>query len=456
MMRSDSLDAEIVERFLRSQRFRDRETRRIYGHILRAFERFVADRSTGALLPVSVLRQWLRERRQNWPLHMVCHRARLIERFLEWTQAKGVISTNPFAELHRHYGPWTRPIVRALVSEDTEVALEELRPLPRFGSFLGTLMSELVTNMRSLGYRYNVNEGMLLRFDRFLQGRVELASEPLYRLIAVWSESQPTPNHLCEAQKVARLISKAMHRLDPTVAILTIDAKVQQRIYQHQQRQPHVYTDEEIQRLLRAARSFPSPRAPLRPLSLYTMVVLAYCSGLRVGEIVALSLGDVNLQDGTVEIRETKFFKHRRLPVADSVKAALVHYLTVRSEAGAPTGSESGLFWNQQRGQPYSYGGARILLAEVLRRAGVKPARGRSGPRIHDLRHSMVGHRMRDWYKEGANAQSKLPYLATYLGHKDIRSTLAYLNITPELLYEANKRFWRNGAAALRAAGDPL
>lgn len=455
MMRSDSLDAEMVDRFLRNQRFRDKETRRIYGHILRAFQHFVAERSSGALLPVSVLRQWLRNRRQSWPLHMVCHRARLVERFLEWTQAKGVISTNPFAELHRYYGPRTRPIVRALVSENVDVALEKLRPLPRFGSFLGTLMAAHVTHMRSLGYRYNVNERMLLRFDRFLQSRVELASEPLNRLIEIWSESPPTPNHLCEAQKVARLISKAMHRLDPTVAILPIDAKIQQRIYQ-QQRQPHVYTDEEIQRLLRAALSFPSPKASLRPLSLYTMVVLAYCCGLRIGEIVALTLGDVDLQDGTVEIHETKFFKHRRLPVASGVSAALMHYLSARREAGAPTGPQSGLFWNQQRGQRYSRGGARLLLAEVLRRAGVKPARGRSGPRIHDLRHSMVGHRMRDWYKEGTNPQSKLPYLATYLGHKDIRSTLVYLNITPELLHEANKRFWKNGAATLRIGGDPL
>jgi hypothetical protein len=69
-----------------------------------------------------------------------------------------------------------------------------------------------------------------------------------------------------------------------------------------------------MQRLLRAALAFPSPKAPLRPLSLFTMVVLAYCAGLRVGEIVGLTWADVNLQDGTIEIRETKFFKDRRLP----------------------------------------------------------------------------------------------------------------------------------------------
>jgi len=61
---------------------------------------------------------------------------------------------------------------------------------------------------------------------------------------------------------------------------------------------------------------------------------------------------------------------------------------------------------------------------------------------------------MREWYKSGIDVQSKLPYLATYLGHKDIRSTLVYLKITPELLQEASERFRKNGAAAARATED--
>jgi integrase/recombinase XerD len=47
-----------------------------------------------------------------------------------------------------------------------------------------------------------------------------------------------------------------------------------------------------------------------------------------------------------------------------------------------------------------------------------------------------MGH----WYKEGVNPQSKLPYLATFLGHKDIESTLVYLYITPEILAPKARR----------------
>lgn len=455
MTRPSSADTESVGRFLRTQRFRHKDTCRIYGHILRAFQHSVFEYSMGAPLSISNLQQWLQEKRQKWPLHMVCLRARVVERFLEWSQTHGVISTNPFDELHHTYGPRTTPIVRALVSDDIEAALRKLHPSPRFASFLGKVMEEHVGLMRSLGYRYNVNEAQLLRFDRFLQSRAELVGKPLNQLVEAWSQSQPTPNRLCEAKKVEQLISKAIHRVDPAIEIVPMRGNMCQQVHQ-QLRKPYVFSDEEIQRLLNAALSFPSPKATLRPLCLYTMAVLAYCAGLRLGEIVALTLADVSLQDGTIEIRETKFFKHRRLPLAPGVIAALKNYIVARQQAGAPTNPNSALFWNQRLGQRYSYGGVGILLAETLRRAGLKPTRGRTGPRIHDLRHTMVGHRMRDWYKEGINPQSKLPYLATFLGHKDITSTLVYMNITPELLHEASERFRKNSTAKLQMTEESL
>ena len=53
------------------------------------------------------------------------------------------------------------------------------------------------------------------------------------------------------------------------------------------------------------------------------------------------------------------------------------------------------------------------------------------------------------WYRAGINPQSRLSYLATYLGHKDIYVTLVYLTITRDLLHEANTRFHTFGAQVL-------
>jgi integrase len=110
---------------------------------------------------------------------------------------------------------------------------------------------------------------------------------------------------------------------------------------------------------------------------------------------------------------------------------------------------DAALFWHQQAGGRYSRDRAGKLLVRVLRRAKLKPAPGRIGPRVHDLRHAFVASRMLAWYREGINPQSRLPYLATYLGHKDIHSTLVYLTVTQDLLQQASERFRVRGAQVL-------
>lgn len=455
MTHSPSIDPSVIEQFLRAQRFRHPATSKNYAGILRNFNDHLVLDGEVTSPNVSMVQQWLKEHSLKWPAHILYHRAFLIERYLQWLHDHGLIASNPFAELHRQYGPRTTPIVRALVSEDSNAALQKQRRLPRFGSFLGTVMDEYIAHMRVLGYRYRTEEEELLRFDCFLQCHPELATLPLAELVEHWSQEKPSPYHLYNARRVGRIVSKAMHRIDPRVPILPIGEGVA-RTARQPWRSPHLYTDEEIQRVLQAALLYPSPKAPWRPITLFTMLVLAYCAGLRGGEIARLELGDVDLREQTIDIRETKFFKNRRLPLALGVMAALKRYLALRERAGAPMNPESPLFWSPQRNRGYTVGGIRLVLTDVLRRADVKPARGAAGARVHDLRHTMVGHRMRDWYKSGINPQSKLPYLATYLGHKDIRSTLAYLNITPELLQEAGERFRKNGATALQMTEGDL
>ena len=137
---------------------------------------------------------------------------------------------------------------------------------------------------------------------------------------------------------------------------------------------------------------------------------------------------------------------------AAGVGLVLKDYLEVRRKLGGSIEPASGLFWREPRGGSYSCGGIRNLLTAALRRAGLKPLRGRAGPRIHDLRHAMVCNRMEAWYREGINPQSRLAYLATYLGHKDINSTLVYLAITQPLMQYASERF--RAAAAVEVFGS--
>jgi site-specific recombinase XerD len=184
------------------------------------------------------------------------------------------------------------------------------------------------------------------------------------------------------------------------------------------------------------------------------MFVLAYCAGLRMGEIVRLHVGDIRLDNCSLDIRDTKFFKSRRLPLSATAMTALQRYLEARRNQGISSAPDSILFSHQKGG--YAYVTANHLLRRVLHCAGLKTGKGRVGPRIHDIRHSFVVHRMTEWYRNGIDPETKLPYLWTYLGHRNLHSSLVYMTITQELLHRANERFHTFATPALQACAQNL
>ena len=112
-----------------------------YRSMLNGFWRFTMKEASRKPLPVEVMRRWLVHRSASRRDCYVYSCARLVDRFLDWKVATGACSANSFALLKKQYGlKNTRPIVRALLSPNPKQALERLRPLPRFGSFLGATM----------------------------------------------------------------------------------------------------------------------------------------------------------------------------------------------------------------------------------------------------------------------------------------------------------------------------
>jgi integrase/recombinase XerD len=455
MKPTPSLHASTPRDYVQQLNLRHALSPHVYRSILNQFYRFSIKRVKDGHVSEKVVREWLKTRFRVWPFHLVAHRARLVDRYLDWAVQKGGLPENPLAKLRREYSQrTTAPVVRALLSSDPATALEALRPAPRFGSFLGPLMREHLALMRAMGYRYDVHEKHMLNLDRLLQDRSDLAGQPLPIIIHEWMKAKPSPEHALHCLKVGRVLSKALSRIDLSSKGIAWDRWIAREAKRHH-RHPYILSESDICRILQAALSLPSPRSPLRPCTIYTMLVLAYCAGLRLGEIVRLNLGDVDLETHTIEIRETKFFKTRRLPLSNSAAEALSAYLDVRRKAGASAEPTAGLFWhwhNRGAGR-YSYVMTEKMLVRVLRHSGIKPNKGKAGPRIHDLRHAFVVHRMLAWYRQGINPQPYLPYLATYMGHRDINSTLVYLTITQELLQHAGEKYRQLGAVAVGSTG---
>jgi hypothetical protein len=148
-----------------------------------------------------------------------------------------------------------------------------MRQLPRFGSVLGDLMSNYIALMRTRGFRYVTETRMFLRFDRFLQRHPELDKEPVPVMLRHWAAAGSTAFHAADCELLGRALAKARRYLDPSVPVPRPDPHPH-RQFAREWRQPYIYSPEEVRLLLDIARTYPSPRAPLRPLTLYTMLAV--------------------------------------------------------------------------------------------------------------------------------------------------------------------------------------
>jgi len=78
---------------------------------------------------------------------------------------------------------------------------------------------------------------------------------------------------------------------------------------------PHIYSHEELQRLLDASTYCENPRSKLRPYTWRMLILLLYGAALRISEALSLTLADVDLPAGILTIRESKFYKTRLVPM---------------------------------------------------------------------------------------------------------------------------------------------
>ena len=192
---------------------------------------------------------------------------------------------------------------------------------------------------------------------------------------------------------------------------------------------PYLYSHADIAALMAAARQF---RSPLRAATFETLIGLLAVSGLRIGEALRLDRDDVDLTDGVLQIRDTKFGKSRSVPLHASTVAALTTYAAHRDELCRRPVDPS--FFVSTAGTRLLYCNVHLGWLDLVRRAGLQPRSPQCRPRPHDLRHSFAVATLLGWYRDGVDVAARMPLLSTYLGHVHPGNTYWYLSAAPELL----------------------
>lgn len=308
-----------------------------------------------------------------------------------------------------------------------------------FRSALSAQIENYIAEKQAIGYSFEKGARMLWRFDSFVSESYPQETHLTQPLVMEWTarKSHETVSNQCRRISLLRGLAEYMNRMGYPAyvypkAMVTVDR------YAYV---PYIFSSDEINRIFRACDQYPPNNGtPYRHLVLPLLLRMLFGCGLRISEALNLTLQDVDLNKGTLYIRNTKFNKERRLPMADSLTDRCREYCkqTAARKANNP------YFFPSPYGGHYSEATLYKLFRTVLRKAGI-PHLGRGrGPRIHDARHVFSVNCLKKWVLEGRDLSNCLPYLSAYLGHEDMRGSQRYLKLTAEVYPDIASKIERN------------
>ena len=273
---------------------------------------------------------------------------------------------------------------------------------------------------QSLGFKIRVPAYRLRRFGEFAHASGD--SVVRSNTAINWAAKAPSPAQRRERLLVVRRFATYMQAEDERYEVPPAHAFGNK---QRSRRIPHIYTSDEITRLLTAAAEL-TPVNSTRPKTYRALLSALFSTGVRVSEALALQLEDVT-PDGLI-VQQTKFRKSRLVPLHPTAKAGLDEYLALRRK----TVSENRAVFVSLWGTRLHYSTVCATFLQIARSAGVRGGPGTSGARLHDARHTFAVRALESCGTVGV-ARHVLA-LSTYLGHAHPSDTYWYLQATPLLM----------------------
>ena len=311
---------------------------------------------------------------------------------------------------------------------------------PVFISPLGSHIHRFLQFKRAAGNRYREEERELRVVDRFLASQLATGDPVISEKIIQGYLSQNGPLSLKTRQtrlSLLRQLCLFIAQEEPRTAIPPSRLLgVCRKLFV-----PRIFTRAEARLFLQACACLPKGRgSPLRGMVHGTALLLLYLTGLRLGEALSLNLEDVDLSEGVLKIRQGKFGKSRLVPMAPDLTFRMRQCRRfVERHSGLRPPIDC--FFPGPKGARCTGNALRYSFRKVLAAASIPWLGPGKGPRLHDLRHSFAVHRMILWYEQGADLGTKLPLLATYLGHVSLSSSQHYLRLTEDLMAEVTRRY---------------
>ena len=307
---------------------------------------------------------------------------------------------------------------------------------------LQNAIEDYIALRRSLGFKLDDMAADLTKFASFLEQKAAPYITTALALEWAMQSTDHLPSHWARRLGFVRVFARHWSATDPRTEIPPAGLLP----FRARRARPYLYTEQEIQRLLTAAKSL-SSSSGLRPWTYHCLFGLLAVSGLRISEAIKLERQDVDFHQELLTIRQTKFNKSRLIPLHTSTRDVLTQYAEHRDRL-VPS-PRSSCFLLNDCGRCLERSTVLRTFHDLSRQIGLRGPSDHTGPRIHDFRHGFALNTLIQWYRAGEDIERRLPVLSTFLGHTHVADTYWYLSVHPELMGLATSRLeqrWGTGS----------
>ncbi len=199
---------------------------------------------------------------------------------------------------------------------------------------------------------------------------------------------------------------------------------------------PVIFFNEEITKLFETMDNFMKDYIGKKYYRLYysysILFRLLYACGLRVSEAIKINVEDINLNENTINVINSKRHISRIVVFSNSMKQCLEDYIKLFD-------IQNGLLFRNMRNRIIIKDKLRLYYKQILKKANLN-----TNAHIHDLRHCFCNNAFNQMLENGYDESVVIVYLYKYMGHKTIVETEYYLHFTDynkKKLIEANDTF---------------
>ena len=202
---------------------------------------------------------------------------------------------------------------------------------------------------------------------------------------------------------------------------------------------PVIFNDKEIILIFKTMDEYKKQCKGTKYYKLYysysILFRLLYACGLRVLEVIKITINDVNFDENTINIINSKRHISRLVVFSDSMKKCLEDYIKLFK-------IKDGLLFKNNSNNIINSNSLRNYYKKILKLCNLN-----TNSHIHDLRHLFCNNALNQMLEKGYDENVVIVYLYKYMGHKYITETEYYLHFTDynkTKLIDINDTFSKN------------